>query len=375
MFHGSGSLLLHGTTPLLSHMLNLMCDSIGAEGGILGLRTGHVIDPIAGFNTTTQVLSRPIDAARYPVRSFYDVCTFDEHEKLLQSCNPHVPLWDKNITFAIRLPNQDNHITVIMGRSGKKNFAENSEFHSKINLFRQIFQEEFRLIGDLSRSLAAPPDNNTHDLPCQIVREDRAPFRAGHAAGTPCPDEAADASRAGFEPTADFLFETLVPNRSLKMRGDISYYSLRRWRSPIKRFQLAAIKALKRNIPESFVDRIAMEMHSWVLETFGTSMFDTLVAVPCGHSGPGCLSQKIGARLARLLDIPFDEAFRPIPVSGSSHPRTNATRPRMDLTHQVKGRLLLIDDVATSGSHIAEATRLLRRDALSVAALAWISDA
>ena len=70
----------------------------------------------------------------------------------------------------------------------------------------------------------------------------------------------------------------------------------------------------------------------------------------------------------------ISEAFAGLEVAGSSHPRTNATRPRMRLVAEPNGNILLIDDVATSGSHIEEAATLLRRVAAGVTPVAWLAD-
>jgi len=40
----------------------------------------------------------------------------------------------------------------------------------------------------------------------------------------------------------EFLFQTLIEQRRLKNRGIISYHGLYRWREPIKRWQIAALK-------------------------------------------------------------------------------------------------------------------------------------
>jgi predicted amidophosphoribosyltransferase len=44
----------------------------------------------------------------------------------------------------------------------------------------------------------------------------------------------------------------------------------------------------------------------------------------------------------------------------------------MTLVEKVSGPALLVDDVATSGSHLEEATKLLRPSCGAVMAVAWI---
>lgn len=172
--------------------------------------------------------------------------------------------------------------------------------------------------------------------------------------------------------TVRFLSNTLIKQPRLASRKGTSYHSVRRWRLPIKDYQIEALKALKSEPPAEFVDLVSRELLEAANMLFGDGSFDVVVPIPCGHSGPNCLSRRLSVRIAELARIPQLDAFHPIRVSGSSHPKTNARRDGMELAAKVTGHILLVDDVATSGSHLVEATNKLRRAGGTVFPLAWI---
>lgn len=177
----------------------------------------------------------------------------------------------------------------------------------------------------------------------------------------------------GPDVLSDFLFDTLRIQKRLLQRKGFNYLALRTWRKPIKNYQISAVKALKRNPPESFVERIAIEMRAAVEAVHGNLDGAVVVPVPCGHSGARCLSERIAGTLASLTGIKLVNAFETVPLGGSSHPRTNAKRPRMKLVEAPKGQVILVDDIATSGAHIEEAMKLLSESAKGVWSITWIA--
>jgi adenine/guanine phosphoribosyltransferase-like PRPP-binding protein len=172
---------------------------------------------------------------------------------------------------------------------------------------------------------------------------------------------------------SDFLLSTLIRRRSMRVRRDLVYFGVRSWRSPLKSYQISALRALKRNPPLAFLRTVAAEVADEAVRLAGRQAFQSVTAVPCGHSGPEGFSQQLGLQVARHLDLPFAPAFAYRPVSGSSHPKTNVTRPRMQMIAAPGGNTLLVDDVATSGAHMAEAGAMLRKAGTHVTPLAWIS--
>ncbi len=177
------------------------------------------------------------------------------------------------------------------------------------------------------------------------------------------------------EPAADFLLETLVRRRALRSRNGVSYVTLRSWRQPVREHQIKALRAIKRLRPDAIAAEIAAEIADDVSALFGAGGFRAVVPMPCGHSGPEtCLSAAIARSLARILSLPVAHALAMSQEPGSSHPKTNAKRAPMRLAAPVEGPVLLVDDVATSGRHIEEASQLLRSQGpgCGVLAVAWI---
>jgi phosphoribosylpyrophosphate synthetase len=171
-----------------------------------------------------------------------------------------------------------------------------------------------------------------------------------------------------------FLLSTLVGKLALRARAGARYATLRSWRNPIREFQIDALQALKSQMPTSFVDVVASEIVDAVRLLHGGEVFDAVVPVPSsrGRLGNG-FSERIARAVARKTNSEFIAALAIAPTTGNSHPRKNAKRPAMRRLADLASKIVLIvDDVATSGSHIEEATRLVRESARSSFAIAWI---
>jgi hypothetical protein len=221
----------------------------------------------------------------------------------------------------------------------------------------QILKSQVRLLAELAESTAADAPAE----PCLPagVSEPAAPY---HATGAEQP-----------EVVSDFLLSTLIRRRSMRVRRDLTYFGVRSWRSPLKSYQISALRALKRNPPPTFLCAVAAEVADEAVRLAGRQAFQSVTSVPCGHSGSDGFSHQLGLHVARHLELPFAQAFAYRPVAGSSHPKTNVSRPPMQMIAAPGGNTLLVDDVATSGAHIAEAGTMLRKAGTLVTPLAWIS--
>ncbi len=365
-------------TPLITHTIALICDMLDADGGIIGIRHGNDIEPIASYNTPIHLLNRPLVAMSILDGNFHDAFPFRGDEPLSVLLSTSSALWTNNLVLTVKHPTTADHIVLVIGRNSEKMFQTDTKSYARINLARQVIREEFSVLRDFSATLSAEAENRN-----RVVEERKRflhrelelhPNDAGSKAVPAGNRVSSDPNLIEPHPLVEFLFDTLVQIRHIATRGDASYTSLRRWRRPIKPFQINAVRVLKRNLDEGFVQRIAAEMAGWVENAFGQGMFDAVVSVPCGHSGPQCLSERLGQAVGQRLGIGWDDVFNPLVVKGSSHPRTNASRPKMKLSKQPDGRILLIDDIVSSGSHMSEAIRTLRGATGSVVGLAWIAD-
>lgn len=179
-----------------------------------------------------------------------------------------------------------------------------------------------------------------------------------------------------MEPELDvaggFLTSTLINRLRLVNRRGMAYHALSQWRTPIKEHQLTALRLVKQFRPPAMLDQLAQQLADSSLKLFGSS-FRCVTNVACGHGGSHCFARELAEGVACKTAVPFVDVFVDLPVKGSSHPRTNIRRPAMQVITVPDGPVLLIDDVATSGSHICEAARLLRDRNCAAFPIAWIA--
>ncbi len=176
------------------------------------------------------------------------------------------------------------------------------------------------------------------------------------------------------EVASEFLIKTLVHKPVLHNHRSLAYLTLKKWRTPIAKYQIAALRAAKRGLPDELVFAAAEDIHGAAVDLLGDISNRLIVPVPCGHSVTGpCFSRAIAIRLADISGGRFRQVFEAQPQKGSSHPKTNVNRPPMKLINPPANLpIIIVDDVVTSGSHISEATHKLRRFGNSVTSIGWI---
>ncbi len=210
--------------------------------------------------------------------------------------------------------------------------------------------------------------DNTGDFLYRDFQTDSQIAMHGYAEGT----ASIDAGRHSISEA--FLLDTLIRRRSVKSRNAVSYLSLRTWRKPLKKHQIAALREVKAAPTPVFIDTVSEEIAGGLDRLVGDRPARIVTHVPCGHSGRNdCLSCLLARRLATRLGLTFVSAFRPNFSGGSSHPKANLVRPAMEIDTPIVDPVLLVDDVASSGRHMEEAVGLLRQSADVVLPVAWIA--
>lgn len=176
------------------------------------------------------------------------------------------------------------------------------------------------------------------------------------------------------DPSASFLLDTLRKTQSLHSRNAASYVTVRRWRSALKPYQIAALQALKPVAPKSFLDVVTKEMAETAVHLFGNQTIAAVVPVPGGSCGAGkSLSEHLAENLAKQLDCPYRAVLRrQAAATGKSHPKKSVKLQPYEIDEKIEGIVLLVDDVATSGRHLELAQATLRNAGAVCLAMAWI---
>lgn len=158
-------------------------------------------------------------------------------------------------------------------------------------------------------------------------------------------------------------------------RGDVSWVACRAWRWSSKRADLAAFRAAKRAAVPAVVEAAAGDVARLVRRLAGGLSGWTVTAVPCGNSGTEeCFGKRLGRATAAELGLPFAQIFEDRLVEGgSSHPRRFDRLGPLTWRERPAGPVLLVDDLATTGLHVAQALGALRGEGCAALAVVWIS--
>ena len=133
------------------------------------------------------------------------------------------------------------------------------------------------------------------------------------------------------------------------------------------------MRRIKKLGPELISRITALEIVDLLSQIVGATAINQVVSIPPGHSSLPGFSTMIGIEVAQIIDKQYVQVFDQIATrSQSSHPKNNVTRGILKQIQPVSGPVLLVDDIATSGSHIEEASKLLRPQAEFIFSIAWI---
>jgi hypothetical protein len=179
--------------------------------------------------------------------------------------------------------------------------------------------------------------------------------------------------------TADGGLGGIVWRPAVYGRGAVRWLSACAWRADTRRHDLEDFKAAKRMLDEDAL-AAAAERLVWLLEPLiGAGFADGVTSVPCGHSRRhDCFGRRLAEHVARRLALPFVQVHADRFCPGVSHPKEFRFLPPLariaDPPMELRGaRVLLIDDIATSGWHLEESLGALRAYGAAALAAVWIS--
>lgn len=176
------------------------------------------------------------------------------------------------------------------------------------------------------------------------------------------------------EPLLFFLRKTLIKRRALRARKSVHYITLRQWKESVKDAQIAALRAIKSRPTKEAVRLIGLELAEAVRELYPGMQLSCVVPVPCGSSmKESCLSTSIGEAVADILSLPLKSALRGESTHGASHPYKSAKMKAYELVEDVSGNVLLVDDVATTGTHITLAATVINSKGATALPVVWIA--
>lgn len=185
-------------------------------------------------------------------------------------------------------------------------------------------------------------------------------------------DHQAD-SNLNIDIASEFLLKTLVPRPALREIGGVTFVTAYVWRAAVKDLQIKSLRILKRHLPDPFVEHAGLDLVNAIRKLHGETAFGLVVPVPCGHSQrDDCLSYRLAASVARNLDTNFAAALGSVMRTGSSHPKQSQHFKKPRVICRVGGKVLVVDDVCTTGRHMALSVRALREAGADAFGIAWI---
>lgn len=171
----------------------------------------------------------------------------------------------------------------------------------------------------------------------------------------------------GGEPLVSFLAKTLIRGQLLRSRKSSSYVVLRRWRKSVKDEQIAALQSLKASLSPAAIEVIAEEIASAALHLYTGMTFAAVVPIPCERRHDQCLSVVLAQRVAAILGSPFRDV-----LSRAERALLKPASYPYRILEDVSGHVLVVDDLASTGTHVDLAMRALRAKGASPFAIVWI---
>jgi hypothetical protein len=166
----------------------------------------------------------------------------------------------------------------------------------------------------------------------------------------------------------------LVFRPALYRRNEVSWCSVRAWRSDLRRADMARFKLCKTRLEPEVIAAAAREIAELLRLLFGHFSGWLVTSVACGHSRrPDCFGKRLGRAVAAQLGAEWAEVFRDRLVAGVSHPKEFRKLPALLFAATPTAPVFVIDDLASSGWHIEEALGRIRELGLPAFGAVWIA--
>lgn len=179
-------------------------------------------------------------------------------------------------------------------------------------------------------------------------------------------------------PNFDFLDSTLLKKKIQRDRKGVVYFYCRGWRRELREIQLNSLRNLKKFPDEIPVKNIAIQIAELAKKITNGEPYHAVVPVPGGSSGKkrnfasilaAYVAAELGAPCENILEGRIDG-----PHSRSSHPmQSRRFNVRFRPGGENRGLVLLIDDVATTGTHFSRCVSCLKRHGYSAVCVSWVS--
>jgi hypothetical protein len=170
----------------------------------------------------------------------------------------------------------------------------------------------------------------------------------------------------------EFPFTIYRP--ALNKTRSVRFLSVRRWRQSLKDSGIEQMRAIKGGCEFGIVDKVAAEFED-ILSVLVGGLKHFGVTAPPSSKARLHFASEVARHFGKRTGASYVDVFKPRPRKSSSHPAHWNRRGDMKLTGEsVPSRLLLLDDVATSGTTMEEAVQALRsvRPEIIIIPIVWI---
>ncbi|UOF77580.1 prtase [Caudoviricetes sp.] len=201
----------------------------------------------------------------------------------------------------------------------------------------------------------------------EAIAEEGSTMAGGSNGSDEVPDDVLPQGRLGD-------FAVLRPR--LCSRGGVFFLSCRYWYEPSKLAGVNFLKAAKDQLDENAIRDISADLVAVANQSLET--FSGIVAAPSprhsAFAGIPHFASALARQVAEATGNEYAELFEPIPADRlGHHPRREKEPPKLKDAASVAGkRVLLIDDVATSGQTIELHAKALRSAGAKVSAIVWV---